>query len=208
VFHDARSCCCFPSYETNAAKAGCAGSTVAEAIKAPEFAGVLTWQNRIVRIRERCRDLFGREGWRGRVIRTSNAYVFCDPKAAELAKRRLGRKAPQLTKEADMVEKGKPDWKLEGAEGTCHQRRGVPGTVKTGGDSQRLWPDRLPIGPVCCAVSTDGTFPTGTWATTPGIWVNRVLATGSSPSPAYATPPARPIAATAAMIMVLMVFLL
>jgi hypothetical protein len=52
---------------------------------------VLTWQNRIVRIRERCRDLFGREGWRGRVIRTSNAYVFCDPKAAELAKRRLGR---------------------------------------------------------------------------------------------------------------------
>jgi hypothetical protein len=41
---------------------------------------VLTWQNRIVRIRERCRDLFGREGWRGRVIRTSNAYVFSDPK--------------------------------------------------------------------------------------------------------------------------------
>jgi hypothetical protein len=61
---------------------------VAEAIKAPEFAGVLTWQIRIVRIRERYRDLFGREGCR---IRTSNAYVFCDPKAAELAKRRLGR---------------------------------------------------------------------------------------------------------------------
>jgi hypothetical protein len=87
----AKTGCCFSSYETNAAKAGCARSTVAEAIKAPEFAGVLTWQNRIVRIRERCRDLFGREGWRGRVIRTSNAYVFCDPKAAELAKRRLGR---------------------------------------------------------------------------------------------------------------------
>ena len=32
-----------------------------------------------------------------------------------------------------MVEKGKPDWKLEGAEGTRHQRRGIPGTVKTGG---------------------------------------------------------------------------
>ena len=87
------------------------------------------------------------------------------------------------------------------------QRRGVPGTVKIGGDSQRLWLGRLPIGPVCCVVSTDGTFPTGTWATTPGIWVNRV-ATGSSPSPAYATPLARPIAATAAMIIVLMVFLL
>ena len=37
---------------------------------------MLTWQNRITRIRERCRDLFGREGWRWRVIRTSNAYVF------------------------------------------------------------------------------------------------------------------------------------
>src|ERR1700704_3197478 len=109
-----------------------------------------------------------------------------------------------------VVVKCNPEYRsqLEGAEGACHQRRGVPGTVKTGGDSQRLWPDRLPIGPVCCAASTDGTFPTGTWATTPGIWVNRVLATSSSPSPAYATPPARPIAATAAMIMVLMVFLL
>ena len=81
VFHNARSGCCFPSYETIAAKAGCARSTVAEAIKVLEFAGVLTWQNRIVRIRERCRDLFGRTGWRWRVIRTSNAYVLIDPKA-------------------------------------------------------------------------------------------------------------------------------
>ena len=32
---------------------------------------MLTWQNRITRIRERCRDLWGREGWRWRVIRTS-----------------------------------------------------------------------------------------------------------------------------------------
>ena len=68
-----------PSYETIAAKAECARSTVAEALKALEWAGVLTWQNRITRIRERCRDLFGREGWRWRVIRTSNAYVFRDP---------------------------------------------------------------------------------------------------------------------------------
>jgi hypothetical protein len=79
VFHNARSGCCFPSYERIAEKAGVARSTVAEAIKALEFAGVLTWQNRIVRIRERCRDLFGRDGWRWRVIRTSNAYVFRDP---------------------------------------------------------------------------------------------------------------------------------
>ena len=60
VFHNAARACCFPSYETIAAKAGCARTTVAEAIKALEFAGVLTWQNRITRIRERERDLFGR----------------------------------------------------------------------------------------------------------------------------------------------------
>jgi hypothetical protein len=71
-----------PSYERIAERAGCARSTVAEAIKALEFAGVLTWQNRITRIRERCRDLWGREGWRWRVIRTSNAYAFRDPQAA------------------------------------------------------------------------------------------------------------------------------
>jgi len=79
AFHNSRSGCCFPSYEAIAAKAECERSTVAEALKALEWAGVLTWQNRITRIRERCRDLFGREGWRWRVIRTSNAYVFCNP---------------------------------------------------------------------------------------------------------------------------------
>ncbi len=57
----------------------CARSTVAVAIKALEFVGVLTWQNRIVRVRERCRDLFGAEGWRWRVVRTSNAYTLVDP---------------------------------------------------------------------------------------------------------------------------------
>jgi hypothetical protein len=79
-FHNSRSGCCFPSYEAIAAKAECARSTVAEALKALEWAGVLTWQHRITRIRERCRDLFGHDGWRWRVIRTSNAYVFSDPK--------------------------------------------------------------------------------------------------------------------------------
>jgi Helix-turn-helix domain len=81
-FHNSRSGGCFPGYEAIAAKAECARSTVAEALKALEWAGILTWQNRITRIRERCRDLFGREGWRWRVIRTSNAYVFTDPKVA------------------------------------------------------------------------------------------------------------------------------
>jgi len=54
---------------------------VAEALKVLEWAGVLSWQHRITRIREACTDLFGRTTWRWRVIRTSNAYVFRDPQA-------------------------------------------------------------------------------------------------------------------------------
>ncbi len=78
-FHNAHTGRCFPSYEAIAARAGCARSTVAEAVKALEWAGVLSWQHRVTRVRERCRDLFGRDGWRWRVIRTSNAYAFRDP---------------------------------------------------------------------------------------------------------------------------------
>ena len=66
-------------YEAIAAKAECARSTVAEALKVLEWAGVLTWQNRIARIQVRERDVFGRWASRWRVIRTSNAYVFRDP---------------------------------------------------------------------------------------------------------------------------------
>ncbi len=50
------------------------------AIKALEFAGVLTWQNRITRALIRQRDMFGQWSNRWTVIRTSNAYVFHDPK--------------------------------------------------------------------------------------------------------------------------------
>src|SRR6185503_8337108 len=62
-FHNAHTGACFPSDERIAAKAGCARSTVAEALKALEWAGVLSWQHRVTRVRERCRDLFGRDGW-------------------------------------------------------------------------------------------------------------------------------------------------
>ena len=81
-FHNSRSGACFPSYDRIAEKAECSRTTVYEALKVLEWAGVLTWQNRITRIRERCTDLFGRNGWRWRVIRTSNAYAFRDPQAA------------------------------------------------------------------------------------------------------------------------------
>jgi hypothetical protein len=81
-FHNARSGLCFPSYETIAKRARCARSTVGDAIKALEEAGILSWVNRITRIRERCADLFGQFGTRWRVIRISNAYHFTDPKGA------------------------------------------------------------------------------------------------------------------------------
>ena len=81
-FHNAQTGLCFPSYEKIAEKAGCARSTVAEAINALEAAGVLTWVNRIVRISERSVDLFGHLVRRVRVIRTSNGYQFNDPKGA------------------------------------------------------------------------------------------------------------------------------
>ena len=50
-FHNARTGCCFPSYEAIADRAECARSTVAEALKVLEVAGVLSWQHRIARIR-------------------------------------------------------------------------------------------------------------------------------------------------------------
>jgi hypothetical protein len=78
-FHNSRSGACFPSYAAIAEKAECCRRTVAEALKVLEWAGVLTWQHRIQRVQERCRDLWGREGWRRRVVRTSNAYAFRDP---------------------------------------------------------------------------------------------------------------------------------
>jgi hypothetical protein len=82
AFHNARSGLCFPSYEAIAEAAHCARSTVAEAIKALEDAGVLTWVQRVKRVRERCSDLLGDQGWRWRVLRTSNAYSFRDPSPA------------------------------------------------------------------------------------------------------------------------------
>jgi Helix-turn-helix domain len=81
-FHNAKSGVCFPSYETIATAAHCARSTVAEALKALEDAGILTWVQRIKRIREPCPDLLGEGGWRWRVLRTSNAYAFSDPSPA------------------------------------------------------------------------------------------------------------------------------
>jgi len=81
-FHNARSGVCFPSYERIAETAGCARSTVAQALRALEDAKILSWVHRIKRVREPCPDLLGATGWRWRVLRTSNSYAFNDPSPA------------------------------------------------------------------------------------------------------------------------------
>ena len=67
---------------------GCARSTVAEAIKALEEAGLLTWVNRIKRVHERVVNLFGEgvHGQRSRVFRTSNGYQFIEPPDVQSSK--------------------------------------------------------------------------------------------------------------------------
>src|SRR5258708_15605373 len=87
LIHDGRSGQCNPAYETISDKAACARSTVGEAIRMLEIAGLLTWVNRITRIRVRERDLFGQWVTSWRVVRTSNAYTFRDPTAAAQAGR-------------------------------------------------------------------------------------------------------------------------
>jgi hypothetical protein len=88
-FHNSQSGRCYPSYEAIAERAGCARSTVYEAIQALERVGILTWCNRLTRIREAGPDLFGRAHNRWRVIRTSNAYAFVDPQSRFSSKSEL-----------------------------------------------------------------------------------------------------------------------
>lgn len=75
TFHNAGTGLCFPSYDRIAEAAGCARSTAQTAVAALEAAGLLTWVNRLVRRREH-----GPDGWRWRVLRTSNGYQLVDPR--------------------------------------------------------------------------------------------------------------------------------
>ena len=87
-FHNAASGKCFPSYEAIAEAAACSRTTVYHAIRALEQVGLLSWVNRLVRVREWVPGLFGKgSAWRWRVVRTSNAYVITDPLASEFNSR-------------------------------------------------------------------------------------------------------------------------
>ncbi|MGO9421174.1 helix-turn-helix domain-containing protein [Roseiarcus sp.] len=81
-FHNARSGICFPSLATIGERAKCAVSTAQKAIAALEAAGLLTWVNRIKRVREWAPGLPGVGATRVRVVRTSNSYQFSDPASA------------------------------------------------------------------------------------------------------------------------------
>ena len=78
TFHNAKTGLCFPGYEAIAKAARCARSTVYAAIRRLEDAGLMTWVNRIKRVYERVKDMFGDgvHGQRTWVERTSNGYQF------------------------------------------------------------------------------------------------------------------------------------
>jgi Helix-turn-helix domain len=114
-FHNATDGRCFPSYAKIAEKADCAVSTVAEGIKALEGAGLMTWDNRIKRVRERGTDLFGPNGWRWRVVRTSNAYKFNDPASKSENRRRT--EIPDLNSSPKSAAAPKKELNEELAEG-------------------------------------------------------------------------------------------
>ncbi len=79
-FHNSKTGKCFPSYERIAEHVGCCRDTVAEAIKALEACGLLTWVNTLKRVHIEGPALFGpaRRGLT-RVYRASNSYRLIDP---------------------------------------------------------------------------------------------------------------------------------
>lgn len=81
-FHNQVTGECFPSYKAIAQRSGVSRTTVGEAIKALELAGLLFWSHRIGRAWRRVRDaLTGQLVRLTQVVRLSNAYVFRVPPA-------------------------------------------------------------------------------------------------------------------------------
>jgi hypothetical protein len=75
---------CFPGYERIAEKAACSRAMVARAIAMLEDAGLLTWANRLRRVRD---------GDMVRVLRTSNTYAFPGGRGASFGPERPKREA-------------------------------------------------------------------------------------------------------------------
>ena len=86
--------------------AKCCRDSVNVAIKALEEAGILSWVNRLTRIRRRERDLFGQLVTVWRVIRTSNAYRFIDPLDRQLGRRGSKSENPARPQKRDLTLEG------------------------------------------------------------------------------------------------------
>jgi hypothetical protein len=109
IFHNSQTGFCFPSYESIAAKARCSRSHVGVAIKRLEAAALLSWVNRLKRVREASLDLLGREEAKVRVVRTSNGYQFNDPGTAHTASAPSESKIQSGTTTQDsFLQKAKP----------------------------------------------------------------------------------------------------
>jgi hypothetical protein len=81
-FHNSKSGRCYPGYQSIAAKAGFARSTVGKALAALEVAGVLTWVHRLKRRMFRAPDaLTGKIDLQFKVERNSNSYTLKLPPA-------------------------------------------------------------------------------------------------------------------------------
>ena len=79
AFHNAKSGLCFPSYETDRRGRPLRPVDRRRGYQGAGGRGGPHWVQRIKRVRERVPDLLGDNGWRWRVLRTSNAYAFSDP---------------------------------------------------------------------------------------------------------------------------------
>ena len=107
---------CFPAYEKIAAAARAPGRRVAVAIKALEEAGMLSWVNRIARIRRRERDLFGRLVSVWQVIRISNGYSFSDPIDREPGRKAYKSENPTRPQNLDLNKEAGPRGSADNAQ--------------------------------------------------------------------------------------------
>ena len=166
-FHNSRTGCCFPSYESIAAKAECCRDTVYEALKVLELVGVLTWQNWIARIQVRERDLFGKRSSRWRVIRASNAYVFRDPhqRPAGVPASKSENPAGNTESRDSSTYRCTPSLCREVTGATSRSRQPIGGRTSVAGSKITREQERSPVS---CLVTAAGVVPGSAQAASAG----------------------------------------